>query len=51
MFAPILNRNAIEAAYYSQDATQTQAVFGYERTMLAAFNELANQIAMIEKLD
>lgn len=50
-FAPVLNRNAIKAAYFSKNAEQMQAVFEYERTILAAYNEVANQLAMIENLD
>jgi len=51
VFAPIFNRNAIKAAYFSGNAMQMQAVYAYERTILAAYNEVANQIAMIENLD
>lgn len=49
--APILNRKAIEAAYFSANAVQMQAVHGYERAILSAFREVTNQLTMIENLD
>jgi NodT family efflux transporter outer membrane factor (OMF) lipoprotein len=48
--APLLNRTAIEAEYRSANARQLQAVFNYERTLLQAFTDVANQLAMIENL-
>lgn len=48
--APLLNRNAIKAQYYTANAQQIQAVFNYERTILRAFTEVANQLAMIDNL-
>lgn len=48
--APVLNRKAIEAQYRSANAKQLQAVFNYERTLLQAFTDVANQLAMIENL-
>jgi NodT family efflux transporter outer membrane factor (OMF) lipoprotein len=49
--APLLNRQAIKADYYSANAMQVQAVFKYEQTLLQAFTEVANQLAMISNLD
>jgi NodT family efflux transporter outer membrane factor (OMF) lipoprotein len=49
--APLLNRRAIEAQYLSANASQIQAVFNYERTLLQAFTEVANQQAMIGNLE
>jgi len=49
--APVLNRRGIEADYRSADAMQMQAVQEYERTLLAAYNEVANHVAMIDNLD
>lgn len=51
LVAPVLNRKAIEAAYSTASAVQMQAVLGYERTILGAFGEVANRMAMIENLD
>jgi outer membrane protein TolC len=48
--APLLNRKAIEAQYRAQNARQLQAVFNYERTVLQAFTDVANQLAMTENL-
>lgn len=49
--APLVNRNAIKAMYYSANAKQIQAVFNYERTILNAYIEVANQLANISNLD
>ena len=51
MVAPLLNRRAIEAEYRSANARQIQAVLNYERTVLQAFTDVANQLAMIENLE
>ena len=48
--APLLNRNAITAQYRAANAMQLQAVFKYEQTLLQAFTDVANQLAMIENL-
>ena len=48
--APLLNRAAIKAQYRSANARQIQAVLNYEKTILQAFTDVANQIAMIENL-
>lgn len=49
--APLLNRQGIKADYLSANASQVQAVFKYEQTVLQAFTEVANQLAMIENLE
>jgi outer membrane protein, multidrug efflux system len=48
--APLLNRKAIEAQYRSANARQVQAVFNYEKTLLQAFTDVANQLAAVENL-
>lgn len=48
--APLVNRNAIKAAYSSANARQIQAVYNYERTVLNAYIEVANQLSMISNL-
>ncbi len=48
--APLINRNAIKAAYYNANAMQIQAVYNYERTLLNAYVEVANQLAMINNM-
>jgi len=40
---PLVNRNAIKAMYYSANARQIQAAYNYERTILNAYIEVANQ--------
>ncbi|GEP92671.1 efflux transporter, outer membrane factor (OMF) lipoprotein, NodT family [Chitinophaga terrae (ex Kim and Jung 2007)] len=49
--APLVNRNAIKAAYNSANAKQVQAVYSYEQTVLHAYIEVANQLANIGNLD
>lgn len=48
--APLINRNAIKAMYYSANARQIQAVYNYERTLLNAYIEVANQLSNINNL-
>lgn len=50
LVGPLINRNAIKAMYYSANARQVQAVFNYERTILNAYMEVANQLANINNL-
>jgi len=50
LVAPLLNRKAIKAQYYAANARQLQAVFNYERTVLRAFTELVNRLAMLKNL-
>lgn len=47
---PLVNRNAIKAFYYSANAKQVQAVYKYERTILTAYIEVANQLSNINNL-
>jgi len=49
--APLINRNAIKATYYSANAKQIQAVYNYERTILNAYVEVANQVSKISNLE
>jgi NodT family efflux transporter outer membrane factor (OMF) lipoprotein len=49
--APLVNRNAIKAMYYSASAKQVQAAYNYERTLLNAYFEVANQLSMISNLE
>jgi NodT family efflux transporter outer membrane factor (OMF) lipoprotein len=48
--APLINKNAIKASYFAANAKQTQAVYQYERTILNAYIEVANQMASIGNL-
>lgn len=51
LMAPLVNRNAIKANYLSSGSKQMQAVYHYERTILNAYIEVANQMAMIQNLN
>ena len=48
--APLINRNAIKAAYVGAGAKQIQVVYNYERTLLNAYIEVANQMAKINNM-
>lgn len=50
VMAPLVNRNAIKAAYYNANAKQIQAVYQYEQTILKAYTEVMNQLSMIGNL-
>ncbi|CAM3859412.1 MULTISPECIES: TolC family protein [Flavobacterium] len=50
LIAPLINRNAIKATYYNANAKQIQAVYNYERTILNAYVEVANQLSMVENI-
>lgn len=50
LVAPLVNKNAIKASYYSANAKQIQAVYNYERTILNAYVEVANQLSKITNL-
>ncbi len=50
LVAPLINRNAIKANYYSANSRQIRAVYNYERTILRAHIEVANQLSNISNL-
>lgn len=50
MVAPLINRNAIKANYKNASARQVQAVYNYERVILNAYVEVANQLSKINNL-
>lgn len=45
--APLINRNALKAAYFNANAKQLQAVFNYEKTLLNACLEVTNQVSWL----
>ncbi|GAB2690959.1 TolC family protein [Mucilaginibacter koreensis] len=49
--APLINRNAIKATYYSANAKQIQAVYNYDRKVLNAYIEVVNQLSNINNLE
>lgn len=50
LIQPLVNRNGIKAYYKSASAKQLQAVYNYERTVLRAYMEVANQIANVSNM-
>lgn len=50
LVAPLVNRNAIKAAYYTANAKQIQALIEYEQTVLRAYVEVVNQLSMVSNL-
>jgi len=48
---PLINKNAIIAAYNSANARQIQAVYNYERAILNAYIEVANQLSRIKNFE
>lgn len=48
--APLINRNAIKAAYFTAGAKQIQAVYEYDQTVLNAYIEVVNQMSRISNL-
>ncbi len=51
LVAPLLNRKAIASQYQQANALQIQAVLEFERSLLQAFTEVANQLAKIRLLE
>lgn len=49
--APILNRQAIKAAYLTANSKQIEAVYRYEQTLVTAFAEVVNQMNMIKNFE
>jgi multidrug efflux system outer membrane protein len=49
--APLINRNAIKAEFYSANARQLQALYNYERTILTAYLEVNTQLSNITNLE
>jgi multidrug efflux system outer membrane protein len=50
LMAPIVNRNGIKVTYYSANNKQIQALYNYQKTILNAYVEVANQLAKINNL-
>lgn len=48
LVAPLVNRKAIKATYFSANAKQLQAVYNYEQAILNAFIDVQNQLAKID---
>ncbi len=50
LVAPLLNRKAIKANFYSANSKQIQAMYNYEQTLLNAYIEVANELSKIDNL-
>ncbi|MBA3681632.1 MAG: TolC family protein [Bacteroidetes bacterium] len=50
LVAPLINRSAIKANYYSANSRQIQAIYNYERTILTAHIEVVNQLSNMSNL-
>ncbi len=48
LVAPLINRNAIRAAYNTANAKQIQALYQYEQTVLNAYVDVLNQLSKID---
>jgi multidrug efflux system outer membrane protein len=48
LIAPLVNRAGIKAMYKNASASQVQAAFNYERTILNAYVDVQNYVAKIE---
>lgn len=51
MMAPLINRNAIIAVYKNANATQIQAAYDYEQTIINAYGEVSNQVSNMDNLE
>lgn len=49
LIAPLVNRSAIEAQFAAAKASQVQAMYNYQKTILNAFVEVANGLAGLER--
>lgn len=50
LVAPLINRNALEAQFHNAEANQLTAMYHYQRTILNAYVEVANELSNINNL-
>ena len=50
LMGPLINKNAITAIYKSANAKQIQSAYDYEKTILNAYIEVANQLSNTDNL-
>lgn len=50
LVAPIINRNALKARFSTAKANQLTAMYNYQKTVLNAYVEVANQLSNIQNL-
>lgn len=51
LMAPLINRNAIQAAYNTASAQQRQAVYRYEQSILNGYVDVLNQLAKVDNFN
>jgi len=51
LFAPLINKGAIQAEFKTANAHQLQALYNYEQTVLNAYLEVTNQLSNMSNLD
>ena len=51
IFAPLINRRAIEAVYRNASAEQIQAAYEYELTIITAVAEVSNSLSKLDNLE
>ena len=49
--APLLNRRAIKADYLTANNKQVQAIYDFEKTLITAYGDVANQLSILKNLD
>lgn len=49
--APLINRKAIKAEFYTANARQRQAIYNYEQSILNAYLEVSTQLSKIDNLE
>lgn len=50
LMAPLINRNALEAQFNNAEANQLSAMYHYQKTILNAYVEVANELSNINNL-
>ncbi|GJL58583.1 MAG: RND transporter [Nitrospirales bacterium] len=50
LVAPLINRNALEAQFHNAEANQLTAMYHYQKTILNAYVEVANELSNIKNL-
>ncbi len=48
LVAPLINKNAIKAAYSTANAQQIQALYNYQQTILNAYVDVLNQLSRLD---
>lgn len=51
LVAPLVNRNALKAAFNTANNRQVQAMYEYEQAILNGYVEVANQLSNLENLN